>query len=325
MRLTPHHDLRKSGSSKKFSRWERSLCILVCASPTHSSRPARSFLATAAALLLGGCALQASTLTSSADWQQTLAQWTDAQVIALGEQHDQIAHHQWEAQTVQWLAAGQRLGALVIEMAPAGGSTAGLATTSTEEQVQQALQWQSGAAGGGWPWQDYGPTVMNAVRAGVPVLGGNLPRAQMKQTMGQSRYDSHLPASGWQLQLDAIKDGHCGLLPESQFAPMARIQLARDESMAKVAATAVQQWSRPGQSVLLVAGRSHVRSDIGVPTWLPKDLRQKVAIAQSDKAPKAINMKADKLLTLAGNASQDQCAQLREQWKSRPAPQTPTN
>ena len=325
MRLTPHHDLRKSDSSKKFSRWERSLCILVCASPTHSSRPARSFLATAAALLLGGCAHQASTLTSSADWQQTLAQWTDAQVIALGEQHDQIAHHQWEAQTVQWLAAGQRLGALVIEMAPAGSSTAGLATTSTEEQVQQALQWQSGTASGGWPWQDYGPMVMNAVRAGVPVLGGNLPRAQMKQTMGQSRYDSHLPASGWQLQLDAIKDGHCGLLPESQFAPMARIQLARDESMAKVTATAVQQWSQPGQSVLLVAGRSHVRSDIGVPTWLPKDLRQKVAIAQSDKAPKAINMKADKLLTLAGNASQDQCAQLREQWKSRPAPKTPTN
>lgn len=325
MRLKPHHDLRKSGSSKKFSRWERSLCILVCASPTHSSRPARSFLATAAALLLGGCAHQASTLTSSADWQQTLAQWTDAQVIALGEQHDQIAHHQWEAQTVQWLAAGQRLGALVIEMAPAGSSTAGLATTSTEEQVQQALQWQSGTASGGWPWQDYGPMVMNAVRAGVPVLGGNLPRAQMKQTMSQSRYDSHLPASGWQLQLDAIKNGHCGLLPESQFAPMARIQLARDESMAKVTATAVQQWSQPGQSVLLVAGRSHVRSDIGVPTWLPKDLRQKVAIAQSDKAPKAINMKADKLLTLAGNASQDQCAQLREQWKSRPAPKTPTN
>lgn len=301
------------------------MCILVCASPTHSSRPARSFLATAAALLLGGCAHQASTLTSSADWQQTLAQWTDAQVIALGEQHDQIAHHQWEAQTVQWLAAGQRLGALVIEMAPAGSSTAGLATTSTEEQVQQALQWQSGTASGGWPWQDYGPMVMNAVRAGVPVLGGNLPRAQMKQTMSQSRYDSHLPASGWQLQLDAIKNGHCGLLPESQFAPMARIQLARDESMAKVTATAVQQWSQPGQSVLLVAGRSHVRSDIGVPTWLPKDLRQKVAIAQSDKAPKAINMKADKLLTLAGNASQDQCAQLREQWKSRPAPKTPTN
>lgn len=89
--------------------------------------------------------------------------------------------------------------------------------------------------------------VMAAVQAGVPVLGGNLPRAQMKQSMGDVRYDSHLPATGWQLQLDAIKEGHCGLLPESQFAPMARIQLARDESMAKVS-TAAHKLAKPGQT-----------------------------------------------------------------------------
>ena len=288
-------------------------------------RPAFSSLALAAALLAAGCAHQSPALTTHPEWQQTLTQWRDAQVIALGEQHDQIAHHQWEAQTVQQLAAQQRLSALVIEMAPAGGSTAGLPATASEDQVQQALHWQSGSAGGGWPWKDYGPMVMNAVRAGVPVLGGNLPRAQMKQTMGEARYDSHLPAAGWQLQLDAIKDGHCGLLPESQFAPMARIQLARDESMAKITAAAVQQQTQAGQAVLLVAGRGHVRSDIGVPTWLPSGLKQKVAIAQSDKAPSAINMKADKLLTLAGNASKDQCAELREQWKSRPAPKPQAN
>ena len=283
-------------------------------------RPALLSLALAAALLAAGCAHQSHTLTSDADWQQTLEQWRDAKIIALGEQHDQIAHHEWEAQTVKRLAAQQRLAALVIEMAPAGGSTAGLPQTATDEEVQQALQWQSGGAGSGWPWKDYGPMVMNAVRAGVPVLGGNLPRAQMKQVMGDARYDSHLPADGWQQQLDAIKDGHCGLLPESQFAPMARIQLARDESMARITANAVQQQARPGQAVLLVAGRGHVRSDIGVPSWLPKDLQPKVAVVQSDKSPEAINLIADKLLTLSGNASKDQCAQLREQWKNRPAP-----
>jgi hypothetical protein len=31
-------------------------------------------------------------------------------------------------------------------------------------------------------------------------------------------------------------------------------------------------------------------------------------------------MKADKQLTLEGNASEDQCQQLRDQWKNRPAP-----
>ena len=293
------------------------------------TRPALSSLARAGALtgvlLAAGCAHQSPALTTDAEWQQTLTQWQDAQVIALGEQHDQIAHHQWEAQTVKQLAAHQRLSALVIEMAPAGGSTASLPATASEEQVQQALHWQSGSAGGGWPWNDYGPMVMSAVRAGVPVLGGNLPRAQMQQTMGETRYDSHLPAAAWQAQLDAIKEGHCGLLPESQFAPMARIQLARDESMAKVTASAVQQQAQPGQAVLLVAGRGHVRSDIGVPTWLPQGFKQKVAIAQSDKAQAAINMQADKLLTLTGNASKDQCAELREQWKNRPAPKPQAN
>lgn len=281
------------------------------------SRPFFS-LSLAATLLTAGCAHQASSLTSSAEWQQTLAQWSGTSVILLGEQHDQMAHHQWEADTVSQLVRQQRLGALVIEMAPAGGSTASLPATASEEQVRNALQWERGNAGGGWPWQDYGPMVMNAVRAGVPVLGGNLPRERMKQVMSEARYDSHLPAAGWQLQLDAIKDGHCGLLPESQFAPMARIQLARDEAMAQAVQHARSAYAQD-KIVLLVAGKGHVRSDIAIPTWWPANLQSKVAIAQSDKAQAAINIKADKLLTLAGNASEDQCAKLREQWKSRAA------
>ena len=282
-------------------------------------KPLAKPLVLATALLLGGCAHQSTALTSDAQWQQTLAQWSGTPAILLGEQHDQTSHHQWEAATVRHLAAQGQLAALVIEMAPAGGDTRTLQPGASDEEVKTALLWAQGGGPGGWPWKDYGPMVMAAVQAGVPVLGGNLPRAQMKQAMGDARYDSHLPAAGWQLQLDAIKEGHCGLLPESQFAPMARIQLARDESMAKVS-TAAHKLAKPGQTVLLVAGRGHVRSDIGVPTWLAADFKPKVAIAQSDKAQAAINMKADKLLTLPGTASKDQCAELSEQWKNRAAP-----
>lgn len=273
----------------------------------------------ATALLLGGCAHQSPALTSDAKWQQTLAQWSGTPAILLGEQHDQTSHHQWEAATVRHLATQGQLAALVIEMAPAGGDTRALQPSASDEEVKTALLWAQGGGPGGWPWKDYGPMVMAAVQAGVPVLGGNLPRAQMKQAMGDARYDSHLPAAGWQLQLDAIKEGHCGLLPESQFAPMARIQLARDEAMAKVS-TAAHKRAKPGQTVLLVAGRGHVRSDIGVPTWLAADFKPKVAIAQSDKSQVAINMKADKLLTLPGTASKDHCAELGEQWKNRAVP-----
>ena len=99
-------------------------------------RPLRPFpaLALAAAALSAGCAHQSSSLTSSAEWQQTLTQWSGASVILLGEQHDQSAHHQWEAETVSLLAGQQRLAALVIEMAPAGGNTATLPATASEEQ-----------------------------------------------------------------------------------------------------------------------------------------------------------------------------------------------
>ncbi|QXZ09198.1 ChaN family lipoprotein [Comamonas sp. Y33R10-2] len=282
-------------------------------------RPIFKPLILASALLLGGCAHQSTELTSNAQWQQTLANWSGAPAILLGEQHDQTSHHQWEAATVRHLAAQGQLAALVIEMAPAGGDTRALQPGASDEEVKNALLWAQGGGPGGWPWKDYGPMVMAAVQAGVPVLGGNLPRAQMKQVMGDARYDSHLPTAGWQLQLDAIRDGHCGLLPESQFTPMARIQLARDEAMAK-AITAAQKAAKPGQTVLLIAGRGHVRSDIGVPTWLAPEFTPKVAIAQSDKALEAINMKADKLLTLAGSASKDHCAELGAQWKNRAAP-----
>ncbi|MEG2049470.1 MAG: hypothetical protein RR100_21685, partial [Comamonas sp.] len=63
-------------------------------------KPLAKPLVLATALLLGGCAHQKSTeLTSDAQWQQTLAQWSGAPAILLGEQHDQTSHHQWEAAT----------------------------------------------------------------------------------------------------------------------------------------------------------------------------------------------------------------------------------
>lgn len=287
------------------------------------SRRTLAALAYTALVALSGCAASslpsAMPLTPPAQWQQTLKQWAGTPVILLGEQHDQSAHHAWEQQTVHTLAESQQLAALVVEMAPAGGSTRQLPASASEAEVKSALLWDQGGGPGGWPWADYGPLVMAAVRSGVPVLGGNLPRAQMKQAMGEMRYDAHLPQPGWQLQLDAIQHGHCGLLPESQFAPMARIQLARDESMAKVTAEAARELARQGQSVLLVTGRGHVRSDIGVPTWWPDDFKRKVAVAQSDKAQDAMNMKADLLLTLPGTVSEDPCVNLRVQWKDRPA------
>ncbi|GAB2460366.1 ChaN family lipoprotein [Comamonas humi] len=261
-----------------------------------------------ATLMLAGCASTppASTIAPK-DWQPQLLR-PQPDVLLLGEQHDAAEHQQWQRATVaQWAGSG-RLAAVVMEMADAGRSTQSLPADAPESAVQAALAWNDQ----GWPWQHYGPVVMAAVRAGVPVHGGNLPRAQMRETMQQTSWDQHLPAAGWQRQIDAIRTGHCGQLPESQLVPMARIQLAKDASMARTAAGLAQ----PGRTVLVIAGRGHVLRSIGIPTWLPPALRSTVALGQAGPEAQAEAADRDWVVQTPALPPKDHCAALQGRWKS---------
>src|SRR4051812_6030333 len=91
---------------------------------------------------------------------------TAVRALLLGEQHDAPEHQQLHRQVVEQLADRQLLAALVLEMAEGGRSTRGLAAEAGEAQVRAALGWNSEA----WPWELYGPAVMAAVQAGVPVF-----------------------------------------------------------------------------------------------------------------------------------------------------------
>lgn len=275
-------------------------------SSDRTPRTGRSALAAACSLAalaaaLAGCATPAA--QPPAPWPAQIATLLPTDILLIGEQHDAPAHQQLQREAVQWLAARQQLAALVMEMAEAGHSTQGLPRDASEAQVQQALGWQDRA----WPWAHYGPVAMAAVQAGVPVLGGNLPRAQMREALRDERWDGHLPPQALQQQYQALRDGHCGLLPESQIPGMARIQIARDASMARVAAAA----RAPGRVVVLVAGGGHVLRHQGVPTHWPAGLTSKVALAQSGPAQTAINSEADLVLPTPALPPQDPCADLR--------------
>ena len=190
-----------------------------------------------------------------------------ADVLLLGEQHDAPSHQRSHLQAVQRLASSGALGALALEMAEQGASTAGLSRDADEASVRAALRWNESA----WPWSAYGPSVMAAVRAGVTVYGANLPRGQMRAAMADAQLDALLDAPALQAQRDAIRAGHCGLLPDTQLGPMARIQIARDQAMARTVAQGVQ----PGKTVLLLAGAGHVDEALGVPRHLPPALRSR--------------------------------------------------
>jgi uncharacterized iron-regulated protein len=208
-----------------------------------------------ACLVVAGCA------TNTA-----LPDLAGVDALLVGEQHDARAHPRVQQRWVEDLAQRGTLAALALEMAERGTSTAGLARSASEQDVRRSLHWNEDT---GWPWERYGLPIMAAVRAGVPVIGANLPRAEMRSAMNEASFDLLLPGPALKAQQQAIRQGHCDMLPEQQVRPMTRVQIARDVAMAQTIASAATQ----GKTVMLLAGSGHVQADIGVPQHLPKELR----------------------------------------------------
>ena len=231
-----------------------------------------------------------------------------ADVLLLGEQHDAIAHQQIHGQVIALLAQRGLLGAVALEMADTGATTAALHPSSTELQVQSALKWNDR----GWPWKAYGPAVMTAVRAGVPVIGANLPREAMRNVMGDAKLDNQLPGPALKAQQQLIRTGHCDLLPESQVTPMTRIQIAKDISMA----SNIAKVALPGKVVVLLAGSGHVDRQLGVPQHLASTVNTKaVRLRAGDAAPGDSAESFDAVWVTPALPDKDYCAEFKEQMK----------
>jgi uncharacterized iron-regulated protein len=194
------------------------------------------------------------------DWRSQVKTLPTSKLLLLGEQHDALEHQELARLSVETLAGKQKLSALLLEMVEDGLNTEGLSVESTERVVRERLQWNDT----GWSWSSYGPIVMQAVREGVPVIGSNLPYSAMSDVMADISWDAKVPSAVLSAHKESMIKGHCGLLPASQVPAMARIQIARDERMARTA----QQWMNKGGTVLLLAGAEHVRKDRGIPLLL---------------------------------------------------------
>jgi uncharacterized iron-regulated protein len=290
---------------------ERAMNIDQTQTPSHPLRRT---------LLLGAALSWAASLARASDeWTPRLDALLPTRALLLGEQHDASEHQRIARALVQTLADRSALAAVVLEMLPAGSSSAQLPRDSTEAAVQRALGWNEGA----WPWAAYGPVVMAAVQAGVPVLGGNLPDQQMRAQMARSELDGRLAPAALAEQQQLMRQGHCGLLPESQIVPMARIQIARDLSLAATLEAAMRQ-AGPQQLVLMLSGSVHADKRLGVPAHLPPEL-----------AVRSVRLLAGGPSGQAGQGSQneglfdahwptapapptDHCAALREHFRQRP-------
>lgn len=279
---------------------------------TVSPRAARSAWWTlAVAAVLAACAADLPQASPNADLSGLLP----TPLLLLGEQHDAPEHQALQRAAVAQIAQQGLLAAVVLEMVEQGHSTTGLPASASEAQVREALQWLEARNSGAWDWTVYGPVVMAAVRAGVPVLGGNLPQSRMRPVMADTALDAVLPAEALQRQREAMRSGHCDLLPESQIAPMTRIQLARDRALAQTASAA----QRPGQTVLLIAGNAHVQRDLGVPRHLApgQDHRVVLSLARDGagevRSEPGSTLLADRQWITPPRPAKDHCADLKKQ------------
>ncbi|NDP63344.1 MAG: ChaN family lipoprotein [Polaromonas sp.] len=271
-------------------------------------------LAASSALMAAGCAgrpelpiLEQTGSRTAARTATRLEALLPADVLLVGEQHDAPEHHELEQQIVSSLASRGLLAAVALEMAEVGVSTAQLKPSSTEDQARRALKWDDKS----WPWADYGPAVMTAVRAGVPVLGANLPRDQMPASMNDSKLDAQLPGPALKAQQQGIRIGHCNLLPESQITPMTRIQIAKDITMADT----VHQLLLPGKTVVLLTGNGHADRTLGVPQHLRADVKAKSLQLRAGDGDATDRPDAfDGIWPTPALPETDYCAELKAQW-----------
>ena len=114
------------------------------------------------------------------------------------------------------------------------------------------------------------------------MLGANLPRDDQRKAMRDETLEALLPPSALQTQQQAIRRGHCEMLPEHQVLPMTRVQIARDLAMAQTITGAAAQ----GKTVILLAGSGHVIPQLGVPQHLPERLNVRSAVLPAEETNK---------------------------------------
>ncbi|TDE39588.1 ChaN family lipoprotein [Antarcticimicrobium sediminis] len=198
-----------------------------------------------------------------------LAVMARADVVFLGEIHDNPAHHRVQAAAVAALAPR----AVVWEMLTAE-QAAGLDAAVIGDPL--ALEAATGWASSGWPpLAQYLPVFQAA--AGAVHYGALVPRSAARAVMetgaatafgeGAARYGlgAPLPQAEQAAREADQMENHCNALPEKILPDMVDIQRLRDAVLAR---TALRALNETGGPVAVITGNGHARADRGAPVYL---------------------------------------------------------
>ena len=192
----------------------------------------------------------------------------ESSYVLLGEKHDNPDHHALQLRVLQALISAGNVDKLTMEMLDSSASENLDAFLETRfesgEVLKNFLNWDDQ----GWSWAYYGALIQAAHRAGVQVTAGNLAAETVMQVYSlptTPEIEAVLDAEVVNRLLADIDESHCGLLPESQFPAMVRVQQIRDHTMAR--SLLLDDEKNNGLAVL-IAGNYHARKDLGVPNYL---------------------------------------------------------
>jgi uncharacterized iron-regulated protein len=195
-----------------------------------------------------------------------------ADIVILGEVHDNPAHHQNQARAV----AALQPSALVFEMLTAEQARRATADSRAgRDALESALGW----AESGWPdFGMYHPIFVAAPEARIH--GAAIPREVLFDAVANgpeaamdagdvARFglDRPLPAPEQAAREARQAEAHCNALPDTALPGMVLAQRLRDAQLAGAAIAAVDALGGP---VVVITGNGHAETARGIPALLDR-------------------------------------------------------
>jgi uncharacterized iron-regulated protein len=208
------------------------------------------------------------------DVDALLQQAVAADIVLLGETHDNAAHHALQQRVLATLAKREPPSVLMMEQFDIEQQQRLDAIMVSGASREIKLTAYKALMNEGWEWQGYQPLLALAVDHGLPVLAANISRTSLREVMrgGQDALGTGEPqrlglTAGWRREQQAalekdIAESHCDALPPPAIAALTLAQRARDAVMAD------QLLSVRGRKAVAILGRGHVRQDLAVPLYL---------------------------------------------------------
>lgn len=242
-----------------------------------------------------------------------LPDFADAQIVILGEIHDNPDHHDRQAAALRMIAPA----AIAFEMLDPDQARIVETRNHAGPALAEAIAWETS----GWPdWAIYSP-VFGALGE-ARIYGMALPRAVVRQAVfdgaaavfpgdaSRFRLDEALPDDEQTARNAAQNAAHCDAMPAEMLPGMVEAQRLRDAHFAAIALQALQETGGP---VVVIAGTGHARLDWGMPAALRRadpDIRV-FALGQIEDGT-SLRAPFDAVLSAPAPDRPDPCAVFRE-------------